>query len=64
MNAAHKLYNELISERRSLSEAAEYALVSMQRNGSRCEIGDGYHVFMFQDGSALKLNKNGIEIRG
>ena len=61
---AKQLYNEIISVRRSLSGAIEHALTSMQRNGSRCEIGNGYHVFMFQDGSALKLSASGIEIRG
>jgi len=64
MNAAYKLYQELVSERRSLSNAIEYALTRMRENGSRCEIGGGYHVFMFNDGSALKLDKNGIEMRG
>jgi hypothetical protein len=64
MNAAYGLYQELISECRSLSGAIEYALTRMQGNGSRCSIGDGYHVFMFDDGSALKLDKNGIEMAG
>jgi hypothetical protein len=64
MNAAYKLYQELISERRSLSDAIEYALTSMKDNGSKCSIGGDYHVFMFDDGSTLKLDKNGMEIAG
>lgn len=64
MSSAYKLYKEIISERRSLSGAIEYALVNMANNGSRCEIGGSYHVFMFDDGSALKLDKNGMEMRG
>ena len=64
MNAAYRLYQELISERRSLSGAIEYALTRMRDNGSRCSIGGDYHVFMFDDGSALKLDKNGIEMAG
>ena len=64
MNKAYKLYQELVSECSSLSGAIEYALTKMRDNGSKCEIGGDYHVFMFNDGSALKLDKNGIEMRG
>lgn len=64
MNAAYKLYQDIISERRTLSGAIEFALQSMNNNGSKCEIGGDYHVFMFQDGSALKLSASGIEMRG
>ena len=64
MNKAYDLYQELIGERRSLSGAIEYALTRMRDNGSRCSIGDGYHVFIFGDGSALKLDKSGIEMAG
>ena len=63
MNAAYKLYKEIISVRRSLSGAIEYALVNMANNGSRCEIGGSYHVFMFDDGSALKLDAESVQIR-
>jgi hypothetical protein len=69
---AKQLYKDIISNRKAVActwkemrnDAIEHALTSMQRNGSRCEIGDGYHMFMFQDGSALKLSTSGIEIRG
>lgn len=64
MNQAYKLYQDITSERRTLSGAIEFALQSMKNNGSKCEIGGDYHVFMFQDGSGLKLSKNGIEMRG
>ena len=72
MSSAQALYKEIISNRKALTctwkemhgDAVEYALVNMKHNGSKCSIGNGYHVFMFDDGSALKMDENGIEIRG
>jgi hypothetical protein len=62
MNAAYKLYQEITSERRTLSGAIEFALKNMKNNNSKCEAGNGYHVFWFQDGSGLKLDKNGMQL--
>lgn len=71
MSKARGLYKELLANRPALvcewkdilSYAIEYALTNMRHNGSRCEIGGGYHVFMFDDGSALKLDAEGIQMR-
>tara|TARA_R110000868_G_C10652810_1_gene745125 strand:- start:142 stop:351 length:210 start_codon:yes stop_codon:yes gene_type:complete len=63
MNAAYKLYNQIIANCNSHNSAIEYLLKSVMtdKNGT-LQVGNGYHQVIFNDKSAIMIGVNGIQI--